>query len=361
MTRGVPTRSPRKAAPRIGAYAAWGAVGYVVGSALVGVLAAELGLTLAGRAIIALVPPMTFLVAVKLVQLALGHERIVFYEQAILAVAAAAVAAWLGGVPVATTIDLVTIGVGAFLAFGRVGCYRVACCYGRPATRGVRYDAAAARAGFPARWVGRPLIPLQLVDGALAGAAVAVALTVLRVADRPGLAAVAFAAVYGVGRTILEFLRGDAVRPRWAGASEAQWAAAATVTAAARWRPSAWSVGAAALVVGAVALVALARWRGWWPRMWLTSAWHVDEVATAIGELVAHGGQRSTSEGVTLSAHALPDGRIDVVASRATRPLPIAAVGVLAARLGRPWAAVEVRGGQAPGVLHVLLTRAADG
>ena len=97
-----------------------------------------------------------------------------------------------------------------------------------------------------------------------------------------------------------------------------------------------------------------------WPGLWLASAWHVDEVAAAIESLVAHGGRLVTREGMQLSARALPDGRVDVIASRAGRPLPVAGLRALATQLGRPWSAVDVQPGRTPGLVHLLLTRVPD-
>ena len=163
-----PTVGPR----RWGAYLVCGLIGYFAGTFLTAGLAGAVGLSTTGRLIVALVPPLSLLVAIKLTQIVFGRERIVYYEKAITAVVAAAVAAHIAGTPVAITIDLVTLGVGTFLAFGRIGCFRVACCHGRRTRRGVRYRDEHAYAGFPARWVGCPIAPLQLVDGALSGALV---------------------------------------------------------------------------------------------------------------------------------------------------------------------------------------------
>ena len=87
-----------------------------------------------------------------------------------------------GGSPACTPLrvsDLVVLLVLAFLAFGRVGCFRVACCHGRPARFGVRYTHAHARLGFPMRWVGRPLVPVQLFEAAASAVLAAVGVVLL--------------------------------------------------------------------------------------------------------------------------------------------------------------------------------------
>jgi prolipoprotein diacylglyceryltransferase len=135
-------------------------------------------------------------------------ETIVFYRTAI--------AAWLLAVMAGRTArisDLVVVLTLAFLAFGRVGCFRVACCHGRPARFGVRYTHAHARLGFPRRWVGRPLVPVQLFE-AVASAVLAVAGVVLLVRGAaPGTATKILIVGYALVRFPLELLRGDGARP----------------------------------------------------------------------------------------------------------------------------------------------------
>src|SRR5688572_13068660 len=205
---------------RWGSYLVCGLAGYLVGLALVTVLAVASGLDASARLILALVPPLTFLIAVRITAVVLGHERIVFYEKAIAAVAAAALAAWIAGDPVAPVADLAVLGVGTFLAFGRLGCFRVACCHGRPARRGVAYRDEHAAAGFPARWVGVRLFPLQLADSALSAALVLSGAMAILGGARPGTATALFSAGYGLGRFALELARGDAARPYAGGLSE---------------------------------------------------------------------------------------------------------------------------------------------
>lgn len=151
----------------------FGFLGYLAATGLVTGLAHALALAASARPLLALVPPVTLLLAIKLSQLAYGYERIVFYEQAIAVVATTVAAVAVSGGPVARAFDLATLGMGLGLAVGRIGCFRVACCYGRRGRIGVRYGAQHAAVGFPARWVGLPIVPLQLLDAGASLAATA--------------------------------------------------------------------------------------------------------------------------------------------------------------------------------------------
>lgn len=347
----------RCARPTIGpwrwnAYFVCGFAGYLVGVALVTALAIELGLDTTARALIVLVPPVTMLVAIKLSQLAFGRERIVFYQQTIAVVAATVAAVALAGGPAARGFDLATLGMGAGLTLGRVGCFRVACCHGRRARRGVRYRPVHAAAGFPARWVGLPLVPLQLVDAGVALAATLAGVALLRAGAPAGAAACLYIVAYGLARFALEFARGDAARPAAGGASEAQWTAVATAALAAALYPAWWTVGAAALLALALTvLLALHRW-DLAPRLTLASAHHVDELAAAIDR----GQPTTTRAGVHVTVDRMPDGRTDVVVTRPGRRLDARALTRAAAQLGHPWARHEIVPGQTAGLFHLLLT-----
>jgi hypothetical protein len=306
--------------------------------------------------VLAVGPAATLLVAIRATQWIFGHERIVFYEQAVVTIATTAVLGLAVGGPVRTLIDLATLGVGTFLALGRIGCFRVACCYGRRARRGVAYREAHAAAGFPSRWVGVRLVPVQLADSLLSATMVAVGTWRWVDGVAPGIAACTFVAGYGVGRYLLELWRGDAARPLLAGVSEAQWTALLTTAGAAAWFPTWWTMSAAAVTAAGTAILVVARRCGLLDRLWLTGPWHATEVARHIGHLaLAPGTHVTTSEGLRLSAGRLPDGRLDVIASRLTRPPSLATIAAMAAQLGRPWRSWTVAAGRTAGLVHLIL------
>jgi hypothetical protein len=176
----------------------------------------------ATMAAIALAGALTFLVLVAATVVWSGEERIVYYhhEIGVLAVAAG-VAAALGG-PVLPYLDATAVGLGAFLAFGRIGCLHAGCCHGRAHRGGVRYGWRHAEEGLAPAFVGVPLFPVQVVEAAIA-ALLAVAGTAVALTSAPGAAAALYVSAYAVARFGLERLRGDAVRPYRGGLSQPQW------------------------------------------------------------------------------------------------------------------------------------------
>ncbi|HUQ06685.1 MAG TPA: prolipoprotein diacylglyceryl transferase family protein [Kofleriaceae bacterium] len=330
-----------------------------MGALLSAVLAARVGMTFSSRVVLEAVPPLALLVSIKLSEIVAGQERLVAFEMAAFVVASTAVVAWLAGTPVVATIDVALVGVGAFLVFGRIGCFRVACCHGRCARRGVAYREEHAQRGFAWRLVGCRLIPTQLLDGAAAALATIAAFWVVWDGTYGnGTATGVLVVIYGVLRAGIELMRGDWDRPRVGGASEAQWSAFATTSLVAAIWPAWWTIGAAGVTGGLVLALVTMRLGRWVDRWWLASPWHAAEVAEKIEDLVARGDTVTTSEGLRLSAAAMPDGRVDLVISRdGGAPAP-AVVASLASQLGRPWSRHEIVPGRSPDVVHLLLDTA---
>lgn len=341
---------------RLPAYRTLGSIGAATGAVVVLLLGLLDARPLAELAIVLCTAPLAFLFAVKVSVVAFGHERIVFYEQTLFVLGCTALLLLLAGHRPGPGLDLSAVGIGIFLIFGRIGCFRVACCYGRPARWGVRYGDEHARLGFPRWLVGRTLLPLQLVDAAVSAAAVTAAVVAWSVPLAPGHAAAVYLVVYGLGRFVEELFRFDAVRPRWGGASEAQWTAALiawglVLLAGARW----WTLGNAAVLTAGFAAVVTR------PRR-LTDAWHTAELAGKLRSLEARESQRAvTSLGIHASFARIdtPAGVVrDFVLSApdATPPLDAATVTRLAAAVGLDDAAV--RPAATPGLFHILISEA---
>jgi prolipoprotein diacylglyceryltransferase len=164
-----------------------------------------------------------FLFLAMAVKVLTGGERLTFYHHAAAVLASAAALTSAAGLPVLPYLDVTALGLGAFLACGRVGCLLVGCCHGRPHAWGVRYGAAHAAEGFAARYVGVRLFPVQACEALWALGVVAAGTVVALGAGRPGEALAWCAVCYAAGRFCLEFMRGDAERPFWLGFSESQW------------------------------------------------------------------------------------------------------------------------------------------
>jgi len=158
-----------------------------------------------------------------------GREVLVYYHHEILVLSAVAGVAALTGTPVLAALDVTAVGLGAFLAFGRVGCLLAGCCHGRPARHGAVYGAHHVAMGFPAYLEGTPVVPVQAIE-ATCVAALVVACIVL-VPATPGAAFGVYVTGYAVIRFALELWRGDPARRYWNGLSEAQWTSLAVVSA----------------------------------------------------------------------------------------------------------------------------------
>ena len=341
MTRRALDSCNRLSIRGVSTYRACGVIGYAAGLvvAVAGGRAVELAPI--GWTAIAAVPVLSLFATLGMARRGLWRGPIVFHEKAAVAVAATAAALFALGEPVASGVDLVTLGIGTFLAFGRLGCLNAGCCHGRRARRGVRYRWEHAAAGFPERWVGMTLFPIQLVDAAVSAVAVAVGFVVLQ-AGSPGVAAVAYACIYGAGRFVVERFRGDGRRNQRAGLSEAQWAMVALVAFAAAARPSWWSI-ATASALALAALVVVVAWRTRrWPAGWLTCGWHLSEIDAALAALVADRESAVTSGGLALSLSSVSGGGFELALDLRGRPLPESSTLAIAGQLGRDWIVLGV-------------------
>jgi hypothetical protein len=359
---------------RFGSYLVLGCVGFVAAVAVAVAASSLLGAPAKLVLLLTPVAALTFLAAVKVTSLVFGAERIVFYEQALLVLATGALALRLAHLHVAAGLDLLVLGLGVFLAFGRVGCFMVGCCHGRPGRWGVRYGRAHAEAGFHASWVDKPLFPLQLVEAttSLGLAAGALAWAALR-APAPGELAFAYLSGYGVARFGLELFRGDAARPSWLGLSQAQLTALLVAWGLVALRSpdagvAAWSA-ATALSLATAGLVAHRRFRPLAP-LWLRSPWHLAELEGHLAEWdrrPAPGPRVATTRlGLRVSRQLLGDdassaeGLVwDLLFSSSAPALRTRTVRDLVDDLGllRDAAGdvdVVVRPGATPGLVHVL-------
>jgi prolipoprotein diacylglyceryltransferase len=199
----------------------------VIGTALAAGLGArrdiEPGVVLA----MALGAAVTFLATALATKVVTGTESLTFYHHAVVALATCIAVAAIAGAPLAASLDLAAIGLGVFLAFGRVGCLVVGCCHGRPWSRGVRYGLEHAAEGFPGYLVGVRLVPVQAVEATGVGVIVVAASVAWLGGSGPGVVLAGLVVAYAGLRFVLEFARGDADRRYLLGFSEAQWSSLA--------------------------------------------------------------------------------------------------------------------------------------
>src|SRR5437870_7848841 len=138
----------RAGSRRLPAFQACGYAGLVSAIALAMTIAGKTGLSYWAMGAIVLSAMATFLALVFAVKVITGEERIVYYHHEIAVMLVAAVAARLLHLPVLPYMDVTILGIGAFLACGRVGCLMVGCCHGRPSAWGICYRDEHAGEGF---------------------------------------------------------------------------------------------------------------------------------------------------------------------------------------------------------------------
>ncbi|WP_258726197.1 prolipoprotein diacylglyceryl transferase [Cellulomonas sp. NS3] len=282
----VTASTPVPGARRVSAYTVCGALGTAAATA---VAAWVLGLRgappLLAVGLLAAGLVAAAAVAVAAQALLHRHTLVAVHELAAVGVAAAGVAA-VARVPVADVLDAVVTGCVALLAVGRLGCLRVGCCYGTPARHGVRYGVDRVRDGFPAHLCGVPLVPVQALESAAAGAVAVGGVVGVLGGAASGTVAAGATVAYVSARFVLELWRGDSPRAGAAGLTHAQWSAcgaalAVACVAAVGGGGRAWHAWCAAgLVLGAAHLVARRRRAGASGR--LLDAAHRHELVRAV-------------------------------------------------------------------------------
>ena len=338
------------------------------------------GLSLLVLAGLVLAAILTFLGLAMATKILTGEERLVYYHQEIAILTVNGLLLWLFQKPVWSYLDIMILGVGTFLACGRVGCLMVGCCHGRPNAWGVCYRPAHAAEGFPAHYVGVRLFPVQALESLWVVAIVGVGVALLLGGAAPGAALAWYVVSYDLGRFGFEFLRGDAARPYRGGFSQPQWislllmcgvvgAELAGLLAWQAWHAVA-TAGLAAVMIGIV----LHRRSPAGLRYRIRHPQHVEQLARALDQVTraAEAPQRatgaappiaSTSLGLRLSAGKIggADGPVDFYAfSAGSGPLPAPAaraVADLILQLRHPAGSAElIQGGH--GVYHLCITPA---
>jgi Fe-S-cluster containining protein len=205
------------------AFQVCGCAGLVFAVILTMGLVVFVGLSVWVMAAITVAAVVTFLGLVMATKIITGKEQLICYHHEIAVMAATALLLRLLHQPVLPYLDVTILGVGTFLAFGRVGCLMVGCCHGRPHKWGVRYREGHVFAGFTPHFVGVRLFPIQAVESLwVLGTVVAGCIFVLK-GSPEGTAFAWYIIIYSAGRFCFEFLRGDSARSYHWGFSEAQW------------------------------------------------------------------------------------------------------------------------------------------
>ncbi len=121
--------------------------------------------------------------------------------------------------PVGVLCDAIAAPVALAQGIGRLGCFMAGCCYGVQSDAwcaiGFTSVAAHEQTGVPLH---TPLVPVQLIESAFDFALAALLTIAWRRRPRPpGTVLWIYFVLYGAGRAIIEFWRGDNVRGLWLG------------------------------------------------------------------------------------------------------------------------------------------------
>ena len=213
------------------AFLFFGLIGYLAGAGLGVGLTILKGLNIWILFLLCGVSAATFFALVWLVKWIKGEEDIVYYHHEIGILTTTLLTLWLIGEPVLPYLDIVLLGIGTLLAFGRWGCFSVGCCHGRPCSCrvGVKYTQEHADAGFPTYYVGVKLFPIPLLESVWVFITVIICSFLVLGDFSAGTAIVFYTVFYGTARFVFEFFRGDPERPYWGPLSEAQWTTLALV------------------------------------------------------------------------------------------------------------------------------------
>ena len=201
----------------------FGVLGFIVGTILGIFLSRQLNLQPVIVLLMAGIGVITFFALAFIAKRITGGETIVYYHHEISILVFCTVALYFLKLPILPYLDVTLLGIGVFLAFGRIGCYSVGCCHGRPFKHGVTYRQQHVDAGFTWYYKDIPLLPVPLIESVYVFLTVITGTIILFNKVPPGTVLILYTVVYGLMRYILEFFRGDPERPLFHGVSEAQW------------------------------------------------------------------------------------------------------------------------------------------
>lgn len=273
------------------AFRVFGGFGLALGIGTAMAVAVHLNLSPSLTLVLAISSLAAFLATAIIAKILTGQESFIYLRELISVLVTLVVLLRLLDQRVLPYLDVIALGIGTFLAFGRIGCLLVGCCHGRPARWGIRYSSSHADCGFPSHYVGVRLFPIQAVESLFVFSLVAIGIAIVWKGAAPGTVLTFYLAAYAVGRFFIEFARGDAARPFLFYFSEAQWTSALllwTLVLAETFHllpKSIWLLPAAAALTLIMAVLTLARRLTPNHRFRLRHPHHVRELAQALHQL----------------------------------------------------------------------------
>lgn len=259
----------------------------------------RLGLSHAVLLSIAMAAVVTFAGLVMATKIMTGEEHIIYYHHEIAIMTVVGLMLWLLNQPILPYLDITILGIGTFLAFGRVGCFMVGCCHGHPHPFGVCYGSEHKTAGFTPYYVGVRLFPVQLIESIWVAIIVVIGTVILFHGYSPGTTLAWYITSYGLMRFCLEFLRGDPDRPYYLGFSEAQWISIVLMGAVVvgEWRHPGpffvWQIMATAVVAATMPGLGFARDPRRLARHRILNPSHIREIMQAVEAVSATANESS--------------------------------------------------------------------
>jgi prolipoprotein diacylglyceryltransferase len=179
----------------------FGAVGFLGGLTLGIGMAIALDLNPRIVLLMTAIGAATFFLLVYLAKGLTGKEVIVYYHHEISILLFCTLALFVLKLPILSYLDITLLGIGVFLGFGRIGCYSVGCCHGRPYKHGVRYGQKHVEAGFTWYYKNIPLLPVQLIESIYVFGIVITGTILLLNHVAPGTVLICYTVVYGFMRS----------------------------------------------------------------------------------------------------------------------------------------------------------------
>ncbi len=263
---------------------------------------------------------ITFLCVAMLTKIITGEEKLTYYHY-LIAISATTIALLIFlHQPILPYLDGTILGIGIFHFCGRIGCFMVGCCHGKPHRWGVCYTEEHRKVGFTPYLVGVKLFPVQLLESLFVLLVVVIGTAlVLTSKYRPGEALAWYVIAYGAARFFFEFLRGDPERPYLAGFSEAQWTSLILMSLvtlgefAGKLPFHSWHAGAVILMMVVMVVLSIKRKSNRAETFNLLLARHIQEVAGAV-DAAAMCTQTPISVGCTSLGYRISAGRIETPA-----------------------------------------------
>jgi|GEM_PF-1956871 len=207
----------------VAAYHFFGITGIVTACITPLILGLILNLSLLTLSILLATSALLTWAYIKLTILITKKDAVVFFNYFLTLLTGSFLVLRIMNQPVLVYMDIMIVGAGLLFAFGRIGCFMAGCCYGKPSLKGIRYDKHHKKNGFPRLLLRVRLLPVQLIESAWLFGITTVSIVIVFSTQAPGMALSTFLILLALGRLMLEFFRGDLLRPYKRGVSQAQW------------------------------------------------------------------------------------------------------------------------------------------